>query len=159
MHARPMSSACLLMLVACEQPVEIDANTAFLRSFEAGLSPAFDSTYGRTEKHAIKLGAPESDDPVGEGRRNRTYFLLSLRGPDGQRVRYTRKGSCCHQPDPHGLDGEAPLDVFEVSYRGIDEPEELYFNVYSFEDPQVPSGFTFRRTVKRKWNDHMWENY
>ena len=45
-----------------------------------------------------------------------------------------------------------------MTYRGIDEPETLYFNVYSYAEPRVPMGFTFERTTKTNWNKYLREN-
>lgn len=148
----------LLSLGGCRGNVKIDVTTNFLRAFERGLPEAFDPEYGRSETDAIKLGSPESSDPTLEGRRNRTYFLLSLRGPNGERARYTRLGSCCPQPGLHGHRGREMLDIFQVTYRGLDEPVDLYFNVHSFDKPEVPFGFTFEPTVMEKWTDVMWQN-
>ena len=148
----------LLPLSGCGGHVKVDATTDFLKAFERGLPAASDPDYGRSETNAIKLGSPESADPMLEGRRNRTYYLLSLRGPNGERVRYTRLGSCCAQPGPHGHRGREMLDIFQVTYRGLDEPIDLYLNVYSFDEPEVPLGFTFDPTVMEKWTDVMGQN-
>jgi hypothetical protein len=138
--------------------IHIVPTTSFLEVFVRGLPTASNPDYGQTETHPIKLGAPDSADPMSEGRRNRTYFLLSLRGPSGQRVRYWRRGSCCSQDGAHGFFGSEPLDVFVVTYHGLETPVELFLNVYSFDDPQVPLGFTFKPTVVEKWPKVMFDN-
>ena len=153
-----LAVVALLGTCGCGGNVEIDATTSFLKAFERGCQSASNADYGRSETSAIKLGSPESADPMLEGRRNRTYFLLSLRGPNGERVRYTRLGSCCAQPGPHGHLGREMLDIFQVTHRGLDEPIDLYFNVYSFDDPRVPVGLTFEPTVMEDWTDVMWQN-
>ncbi len=76
--------------------------------------------------------------PVGGGAmyaaaRERRY-LDALRGPKGEVVRYTRNGSTM----PPGTDD--PVDVYTVTYDGLEAPLTLYLDAYHFSDPKAPQG-------------------
>lgn len=43
---------------------------------------------------------------------------------------------------PNGFMGRGLLDVYEVTYDGLPEPVELYLNLYDYEQPRAPVGFT-----------------
>lgn len=38
--------------------------------------------------------------------------------------------------------GGGLLDVYEITYDGLDKPIELYINMYDYNDPMIPVGFT-----------------
>ncbi|HYI12163.1 MAG TPA: hypothetical protein VEK57_24125 [Thermoanaerobaculia bacterium] len=90
---------------------------------------ATDATYGYSEANPVKIGGG-----LGQGA-DRTYqFLNALRGPNGEAVRYDRSGS--------SFAGEVLLDVFTVTYPGLDQPRTLYFNWYEEGQAMVPVGLT-----------------
>lgn len=131
----------------------------FEEAFERGLPPAEDPSYGLSEASPIKVGDLNTDKPDERARRNRTFYLLSLRGPDGQAVHYRRLGTCGMYEDAtvRGVmaeSGGGVLDCYEVWYEGSRSRAVLYLDVYRFESPQIPPGFTFERTQPRKW--HRW---
>lgn len=113
---------------------------------EAALPPitisevSTDAEYGRVETKAIKVGGGPS--------REREYLML-LRGPNGESVRFERNGSCCAFETPNGLMGGGLLDIYSVWIGGASEPEKLYINMYDYEQPFAPKGFTFVSRLKR----------
>ena len=98
-----------------------------------------DPTYGFTASNPVRVGGFRSVGSLSERR-----FLNALWGPEGQPIEYERLGSCC----PFELDGTDPrgglLDVFHVSYEGIDDPVVLYLDPYRSGEVRVPVGFAGR---------------
>lgn len=96
-----------------------------------------DPTYGYTEGNPIKVGRQRGGPGAEEA------YLRSIAGPAGERVKYKRLGSCCEFETPNGLAGLGGLlDVYEVQYRGIEKPVNLYLNMYDYEQPLVPMGLS-----------------
>ena len=95
-------------------------------------APSAPSGYGYSE-----------DDPihVGGGVDGEHEYLQHLRGPQGQKVRYERRGSCCAFESEGSPFGAGMLDVYIVSYEGLEEPVMLYLNMYDRKDPRAPEGF------------------
>lgn len=92
--------------------------------------------YGLLPETAIKVGG----GPAGE-----FAYMNSLRGPQGQTISFTRRGSCCPFEDETLLMGGGLLDVYEVYYEGAEEPVVLFLNMY-LEDQKlfIPKGLTAR---------------
>ena len=96
-----------------------------------------DKAYGYSESNPIKVGRLHG------GPRDSRMFLSALRGPEGQGVTFKRLGSCCFFDTPNGLiGGKGMLDKYELSYQGLKAPIILYINMYDFEQPKVPVGFS-----------------
>lgn len=96
-----------------------------------------DPTYGYTEGNPIKVGRQRGGPSAEEA------YLRSIAGPAGEPVKYKRLGSCCEFETPNGLAGLGGLlDVYEVKYRGIEKPVNLYLNMYDYEQPLAPIGFS-----------------
>jgi tetratricopeptide (TPR) repeat protein len=104
--------------------------------------------YGLTEKTAIKTGG----GPKGEH-----DYLNMLCGPNGEKIKFKRLGSCCgfETPNsPFGRGNTGFLDKYEVTYDGLKEPVIVYLNMY---DPPTgefyaPPGLKMRN---KKENDHI----
>jgi hypothetical protein len=80
---------------------------------------------------------PEDPIRVGGGVRGQHEYLQRLRSPQGQQVRYERRGSCSCPPPAEGL-----LDMYEVTYDGLQKPVTIYLDMYHREDPpRPPAGF------------------
>lgn len=94
-----------------------------------------DKDYGRIEKKSIKVGKIE----------NQQYYLNALLGPSGEPTTYRRVGSCCEFKSKRAALGKGFLDVYEISYSGLQEPIELYLNGYDYEVPLCPNGLTFKK--------------
>ena len=101
---------------------------------------ATDKTYGYSEKNPIMVGKE------GGGPKDERRFLNALAGPKGEEISYQRLGSCCGFFTKNGLFGDSGmLDMYEVSYEGLDKPITLYINMYDSDVLQVPIGFTLRK--------------
>jgi tetratricopeptide (TPR) repeat protein len=100
---------------------------------------AADPEYGFSAQKPIKVGNGPDGMPA-----NERAFLHLLRDGQGEPVRFTRLGSCCHFPSENGFMGMGLLDRYEVMYRdqkGKKCKAVLYINMYDYETPMVPVGF------------------
>ena len=104
-----------------------------------------DANYGYTQKNAIKVGGVKSN----EGPLNERRFLNALLGPNGESTSYNRRGSCCSFETPNGIMGGGLLDMYEVTYAGLEKPIVLYINMYDFGILKAPKGFTFRTIAEK----------
>jgi hypothetical protein len=77
---------------------------------------------------------PEDPIKVGGGVGGEHEYLKRLRGPKGQPLRYVRRGS-------RGVPGSGLLDLYEVTFEGLEKPVTLYLDMYHHEDPRAPAGF------------------
>ncbi|HLL03620.1 MAG TPA: hypothetical protein VK539_23755 [Myxococcaceae bacterium] len=91
------------------------------------------SGYGYTPEDPIKVGG----GPQGE-----REYLRFLRGPEGQPLSFHRRGSCCGFNDPSLPMGGGMLDMYEVTYEGLEKPVTLYLDMYRREEPRAPTGFS-----------------
>jgi Tol biopolymer transport system component len=66
-----------------------------------------------------------------------------LKGPQGQPIQFQRIGNCCTFDLPDAPWGFGALDIYEVTYEGLDNPIELYIDMYQCEAPAAPQGFSF----------------
>ena len=98
-----------------------------------------DPTYGYTEANPIKVGGAHEDT----GPANERRFLEALRGPRGQKISYERMGSCCPFDTVEGDFGKRLLDVYEVTYSGMQTPVRLYVNMYDRGQLLAPKGFSY----------------
>jgi len=98
-----------------------------------------DETYGYSKNNPIKVGgARENAGPLSE-----RIYLYMLKGPGGQRIRFTRRGSCCPFSSPNGFNGTGLLDIYIITYEGATKPIVLYINMYDYEPTMAPVGFTY----------------
>jgi hypothetical protein len=64
-------------------------------------------------------------------------YLDALRGPAGEPVQYKRTGTTRVEGDERTI-----LDVYEVTYSGLEKPALLYLDAYHFDDSlKAPKGF------------------
>lgn len=82
------------------------------------------------------------DKPVRVGNTNlydgyarEQLYLLGLRGPNGEKLSYYREGPVINNT------GDI-LDVYVITYSGLTEPIKLYLDMYTYENPAAPAGFT-----------------
>ncbi|MFD2095121.1 hypothetical protein ACFSJ3_03930 [Corallincola platygyrae] len=125
---------CLSLVVGC-------ASRSVYVPPESSQHPltSLDPEYGLTPQKPVKLGGFMLGTEY-EGR-HKEYFE-GLLGPNGERVQWRRLGSCCAFKDSSLAFGGGLLDVYELSYEGLAEPIHLYVNLYYFEKPMAPVGFT-----------------
>jgi hypothetical protein len=89
--------------------------------------------FGTVMTHAIQVGG----GAMYAGARERRY-LDALRGPAGQPLQYKRTGS-----RPFETNSLTILDIYEVTYAGLDKPVVLFLDAYHFDDAlRAPKGFT-----------------
>jgi hypothetical protein len=100
---------------------------------------AHDGTYGYTRENPIKVGGDFVSVP-----RIQRMFLNSLYGPDGELITYERVGSCCPFKTENGFFGIGLLDIYRIRYSGLKRRVILYLNMYDYEEPKVPCGFSVR---------------
>ncbi len=100
-----------------------------------------DKTYGYEQSNPIMVGGVQNM----EGPLNQRRFLNALAGPNGEEVGYYRVGSCCHFKTKNStFGGTGLLDIYNVFYEGLQEPLELYINMYDSDTLRVPVGFTLK---------------
>ena len=91
---------------------------------------AEDEQYAYTREQPVQVGG----SPLFGAARQRRY-LDALRGPDGQRVQYKRRGQ------DRAPDGTI-LDAYEVTYEGLEKPVTLFLDWYHYNPQKAPRGFT-----------------
>jgi hypothetical protein len=90
-------------------------------------------SYGYAQSNPIKTGK----GPSGE-----RAYLDRLTGPNGEKVKYERLGSCCPFKTKNGLlDNTGMLDKYEVTYEGLGKKVILYLNMYDEDKLMAPKGF------------------
>ncbi len=98
-----------------------------------------DPAYGYTEGLPVMVGGG-----FGTGS-DRTYkYLNTLRGPNGQPIKYNRVGTCCSFKTPNSPfgDGQGLLEVYQITVPGTESPKRLYFNWYDEGAVLVPVGLS-----------------
>ena len=92
---------------------------------------ATDPDYGFSADAPIQVGSNQLSD----GPERELIYLLTLRGPNGEEVFYTRQ-------TPQFNQAGTIVDPYLVEYEGIKEPATLYFDLYNYAPLLVPLGFT-----------------
>jgi len=86
-----------------------------------------------------------TDQPIycGGGINGEKRYLSKLRGPEGQRCRFTRLSNCCHFKLPGIPVGKkrGHLSRYKVRYPGLETPVIVYLNSYKKEPLRAPDGF------------------
>jgi hypothetical protein len=95
-----------------------------------------DEEYGYTANNPIKVGGG-----LKNGVQNEYRYLNRLSGPNGEKVGYYRKGSCCHFKSRNGINGIGLLDVYYVSYQNKSDTVKMYINMYDADKVAAPKGF------------------
>ena len=99
-----------------------------------------DKSYGYKDDNPIKVGGAEKR----EGSANAQRYLNSLYGPNGEIIEYERIGSCCPFSNPNGIDGVGSLDMFKITYQGLNESIILSLNTYDYKEPKAPYRFNIK---------------
>jgi len=97
-------------------------------------------TYGYSPEEPIRVGGVAEE----VGPRREQLYLNALLGPEGQPVRYERRGSCCHFETANSPFGLGLLDVYDVTWDGAEEPVVLYLDMYDSGDLYIPRNLTAR---------------
>ena len=96
--------------------------------------------YGLDGKFPVKVGEKSVS--------NQRRYLASLAGPNGEELQFHRRGSCCAYKSKNGVlggEGNALVDVYEVTYEGLKKPILVYISFYDKENLYIPKGFTKRQ--------------
>ncbi|AGC41542.1 hypothetical protein MYSTI_00183 [Myxococcus stipitatus DSM 14675] len=137
--------ACLgvLLLSACASSTHAargrkprEATTSSASS--AVKAPGPDSTYGYRAEDPVR---------VGWGNPGVMAFFELLRGPQGQRVAWKRMGPCC---DNTATPERSGLEVYEVSYEGLNLPVRLFIDPNHGAAIRAPHGFTIEGLTSRE---------
>lgn len=76
---------------------------------------------------------------------NQKRFLNALSGPNGEVISYTKTGICCPFPSKNVVTGGGFLDVYEITFDGLQTPIVLYLNRYERGELSVPVGFGLKK--------------
>ncbi|MEA4812366.1 MAG: hypothetical protein VB108_07355 [Anaerolineaceae bacterium] len=111
---------------------KLSASLRFLDQAQvASCQIAADSAYGLKADSPIRVG----NTHIADGLAREELYLNTLRGPQFQPITFTRL-------DPlYNAAGEI-VDAYQISYEGLAEPLTLYFDIYKFEPPLAPIGFS-----------------
>jgi hypothetical protein len=95
-----------------------------------------DKKYGfeAKSKSSIQVGTVE----------NEYAYIGALRGPNGEQIQARRAGSCCGFKTKASPFGKGFLDVWEISYPGLEKSMTIYLNGYNYDAPKCPKGLTFK---------------
>lgn len=98
--------------------------------------------YGYSEAKPILVGGEDYT----KGPRYERAYLDQLTGPNGEEISYKRTGSCCQFETENGIMGGGMLDIYEVTYEGLEEPVILYLNMYDPNSGEIvaPRGFKLK---------------
>ena len=99
-----------------------------------------DKTYGSKTNPVEVGGVDKSEGPLNERR-----FLNALAGPNGEKVSYYRRGSCCPVDSKNGFMGKAMLDNYRVTWEGSTDTVSIFINMYDYGVLKAPVGFTIKK--------------
>lgn len=102
---------------------------------------AADSTYGYTSNNPVCVGGIKDDKALAPTR----CYLNALLGPNGEKVKFFRYGSCCSFKTPNGLINDGGLlDHYGVYWEGSDTVS-IYINIYDEGNLFIPLGMKSRQ--------------
>ena len=101
---------------------------------------AADKEYGYSSKvkNSIMVGSIK----------NETAFLKALQGPNGEPISARRLSSCCEFKSKRAAFGKGYLDLWEITYEGLQQPILIYLNGYEFDNPKCPAGLSIKPEAK-----------
>ena len=101
-----------------------------------------DPGYGLAGGQAVPVGGMPN---IALARNNVRSYLLRLRGPEGEEVRFELRERCCSFPSPDSPVGaRGQLEVYTVSYEGLGKSIDLYLNPYQRGTLAPPVGFALQ---------------
>lgn len=123
----------LLFFVSCgSSRLELhDTNTFKIEEYSN------DPSYGYTKDNPIKVGGASD----GVGPLNERRFLNALAGPNGEEISYERLGSTSTGRNEFT---RVILDMYKITYEGLDKEIILYINMYQSSKLKVPVGFKLK---------------
>ena len=132
-HKTATSSATstLASIEVLPSDTEVVSSPTFELEENKDCEPATDPAYGFSADYPIQVGSNQLSD----GPERELIYLLTLRGPNGEEVFYTRQA-------PQFNQAGTIVDPYLIEYEGIKEPVILYFDLYNYAALLVPLGFT-----------------
>lgn len=76
---------------------------------------------------------------------NQQRYLNALAGPNGETLSFKKLESCCPFPTKRSEMGAGFLEVYEVSWEGLQQPIRLYMNIYEKGSLMAPIGFSIKK--------------
>lgn len=76
---------------------------------------------------------------------NQQRYLNALAGPNGELLSFKKLESCCPFPTKRSEMGAGFLEVYEVTWEGLQQPIRLYLNIYEKGVLMVPVGFSIKK--------------
>lgn len=99
-----------------------------------------DSKYGYHENYPVNLGFL----PIQTAEINVKRYFGALTGPNGEQLTFRKVDSCCPFPSQKNDMGAGILDIYEVSWQGLEKPKVIYINLYERGSIIAPQGFGLR---------------
>jgi hypothetical protein len=100
-----------------------------------------DAKYGYDKDYPINVFYRNTNDEE----INQKRFLNALAGPNGETITYKNKGICCPFPSKNINTGGGFLDIYEITYEGLQSPIILYLNRYEKGSLLVPMGLGLKK--------------
>jgi hypothetical protein len=76
---------------------------------------------------------------------NQQRFLNALAGANGETLSFKKLESCCPFPTKRSEMGAGFLEVYEVTWEGLQQPIRLYLNIYEKGVLMAPIGFSIKQ--------------
>jgi hypothetical protein len=100
-----------------------------------------DKRYGYEKEYPINIFYSNTKNET----INQQRFLDALLGPKGETITYKKLESCCPFPTKRSEMGAGFLDVYELTWKGQQNPIILYLNIYEKGILMVPVGLTLKK--------------
>jgi hypothetical protein len=101
---------------------------------------AENNKYGFTGELPVKVGIGPKGGPA-----NQRAYLDLLRDSGGNKIKYSRLGSCCAYASEKALMGMAFVDRYEIQYldkEGNKQKTVVFISFYDYEEPKILFGFS-----------------
>lgn len=100
-----------------------------------------DRSYGYEQDYPVNLGFL----PFKVAEINIKRYFGALTGPEGEALTYTKVDACCPFPTKKHDMGAGLLDIYEVTWEGLNEPKIIYVNLYEKGKVMAPHGFGIKK--------------
>ena len=100
-----------------------------------------DKKYGYNQDYPVNLGFI----PMPTAEINIKRYFGALTGPKGEKLTYKKVDSCCPFPTEKYDMGAGLLDIYEVTWEGLNSPKKVYINLFEKGQIVAPQGFGLRK--------------
>ncbi len=102
---------------------------------------AADSSYGFTSENPVCVGGIKDENAIAPT----YYYMNALQGPNGEKIKFFRYGSCCSFDTPNGIIGNGGLlDRYGIYWEDSDTLS-LFINIYDEGNLFVPIGLKSKK--------------